>query len=49
MSIFIKEFNGLLFPSKQVQRVMGQLIDMKVEKFEVNMGVDDSIFVKPGK
>jgi len=26
---------------------MGQLID--IEKFEVNMGVDDSIFVKPGK
>ena len=44
-----KDFNGFLFPSKQVQSVMGQLIDMKVDKFEVNTGVDDSIFVKPSK
>ena len=44
-----KDFNGFLFPSKQVQSVMGQLIDLKVDKFEVNTGVDDSIFVKPSK
>jgi predicted Zn-dependent peptidase len=44
-----KDFNGFLFPSKQTQSVMGQLIDMRVDKFEVNTGVDDSIFVKPSK
>lgn len=44
-----KDFNGFLFPSKQVQSVMGQLIDLKVDKFEVNTGIDDSIFVKPSK
>ena len=44
-----KDFNGFLYPSKEIQSVMGQLIDMKVEKFEVNTGVDDSIFVKPSK
>jgi hypothetical protein len=42
-----QEFYGFLFPSKQVQSVMGQLIDMKVDKVEFNSGVDDSIFVKP--
>jgi zinc protease len=44
-----KDFNGFLFPSKQVQSVMGQLIDMKLDKFEVNTGIDDSIFLKPSK
>jgi len=44
-----KEFYGFLFPSKQVQSVMGQLIDMKIDKIEFNSGVDDSIFVKPSK
>jgi predicted Zn-dependent peptidase len=44
-----QEFYGFLFPAKQVQSVMGQLIDMKVDKVEFNSGVDDSIFVKPNK
>lgn len=44
-----KDFNGILYPSKQVQSVMGQLIEMKVDKLEVNTGLDDSIFVKPSK
>lgn len=44
-----KNFSGFLFPSMQTQNVMGQLIDMKVEKFEVNTGIDDSLFVKPSK
>jgi predicted Zn-dependent peptidase len=43
-----KDFNGILSPSKIVQSVMGQLIEMKVENFEINTGVDDSIFLKPG-
>lgn len=42
-----KDFNGFLFPSMITQSVMGQLIDMKVDKLEVNTGVDDAIFVKP--
>lgn len=44
-----KDYGGLLYPSKQVQSVMGQLIDMKVDKLEVNTSIDDSIFVKPIK
>jgi zinc protease len=43
------DFHGFLFPLKQVQSVMGQLIDMKIDKIEFNSGVDDSIFAKPSK
>ncbi|NWF89630.1 MAG: insulinase family protein [Ignavibacteriaceae bacterium] len=44
-----KDYGGILYPAKQVQSVMGQLIDLKVDKLEVNTGVDDAIFVKPVK
>lgn len=42
-----KDFNGLLVPTRVVQSVMGQAIELKLDKFSVNTGVEDSLFVKP--
>jgi zinc protease len=44
-----KDFNGLLFPAKYEQSAMGRSLEMKVEKFEYNTNLSDSLFVKPAK
>ena len=44
-----KDFNGLLSPAKFEQSAMGRSIELKVEKFEYNTNVSDSLFVKPAK
>ncbi|MDE3056355.1 MAG: insulinase family protein [Bacteroidota bacterium] len=42
-----KDFNGYLVPTHIVQSVMGRSIELKLDKFSVNTGVEDSLFVKP--
>ena len=42
-----KDFNGYLVPTKYEQSAMGQVMDLTLDKFEANSGVDDSVFVKP--
>jgi zinc protease len=42
-----QDFNGFLVPTRIVQSVMGQSLELKLDKFIVNTGVDDSLFVKP--
>jgi len=44
-----KDFNGMLSPVKFEQSAMGRSLEMKVEKFEYNTNVSDSLFVKPAK
>ncbi len=41
------DFNGFLVPTRVVQSVMGQSLELKLDKFIVNTGVEDSLFVKP--
>jgi outer membrane lipoprotein-sorting protein len=42
-----KDFNGYLVPTKYEQSAMGQAMELTLDKFEVNTGVDDTVFVKP--
>lgn len=42
-----KDFDGYLMPTKYVQNAMGQAMEMTLEKFNINAGVDDKIFAKP--
>ena len=44
-----KDFKGYLVPSRLQQSVMGQTIEFKLEKFDVNTGVKDALFQKPAK
>ena len=44
-----KDFKGYLVPARLEQGVMGQTIEFKLEKFEVNTGVKDALFQKPAK
>ena len=46
MSVY-KDFNGYLVPTKYEQSAMGQTMDLTLDKFEVNTGVADALFVKP--
>ena len=42
-----QDFNGILVPTHVVQSVMGQAIELKLDKFSINTGVEDSLFAKP--
>ncbi|HEY6953153.1 MAG TPA: insulinase family protein [Bacteroidota bacterium] len=42
-----KDFNGYLMPTKYSQNAMGQSMDLTVDKFDANTGVDDKIFARP--
>jgi predicted Zn-dependent peptidase len=42
-----KDFGGYLMPTKYEQSAMGQAMELTLEKFQVNTGVDDSLFAKP--
>jgi predicted Zn-dependent peptidase len=42
-----KDFSGYLVATRLEQNVMGQTMDLKLEKFEVNKGVSGKIFNKP--
>jgi predicted Zn-dependent peptidase len=44
-----KDFKGYLVPTRLEQSVMGQSMEFKLEKCEVNTGVPDSLFQKPAK
>ena len=44
-----KDFKGYLVPTRLQQNVMGQTVEFKLEKFEVNTGVPDALFQKPVK
>ena len=44
-----KDFKGYLVPTRLQQSMMGQTVDFKLEKFEVNTGVPDAMFQKPSK
>ncbi len=42
-----KNFNGLLAPGHIETTIMGQVISLTTDRFEVNAGVDDKLFEKP--
>jgi len=42
-----KDFKGYLVPTKYEQNMMGQAMELTLDTFEVNIGVNDSIFAKP--
>jgi hypothetical protein len=44
-----KDFKGYLVPTRLEQSVMGQSMEFKLEKFDVNTGVPDALFQKPAK
>ena len=44
-----KDFNGYLVPTKYEQTMMGQTLDLTLDKCEINSGVDDSVFAKPAE
>jgi len=44
-----KDFKGYLVPTRLQQSMMGQTMEFKLEKFEVNTGVKDALFQKPAK
>jgi len=44
-----REIEGLLVPTRFQQRVMGQLLEMKLDTMRVNTGVPDELFEKPAK
>lgn len=44
-----KDFKGYLVPTRLQQNMMGQTMEFKLEKFEVNTGVPDALFQKPVK
>jgi len=42
-----KDFKGYLVATRIEQNVMGQTLELKLEKFEINKGVNDKMFRKP--
>ena len=44
-----KDLKGYLVPTRLQQSMMGQTMEFKLEKFEVNTGVPDVLFQKPAK
>jgi len=44
-----KDFKSYLIPTRLQQSVMGQTIELKLEKCEINTGVKDALFQKPAK
>lgn len=44
-----KDLKGYLVPTRLQQSMMGQTMEFKLEKFEVNTGVPDILFQKPAK
>ena len=44
-----KDFKGYLVPTRLQQSMMGQTMEFKLQKFEVNTGVKDALFQKPAK
>jgi zinc protease len=42
-----KDFNGYRVPTKYDQNAMGQTMELTLDKFEINSGVNDSLFAKP--
>jgi len=44
-----KDFKGYMVPTRLEQSAMGQTVEFKLEKFDVNTGVADTLFQKPAK
>ena len=42
-----KDFKGYLVATRIEQNVMGQTLELKLEKFEINKGANDKLFKKP--
>jgi predicted Zn-dependent peptidase len=42
-----KDFKGYLVATRIEQNIMGQTLELKLEKFEINKGANDKLFKKP--
>ena len=42
-----KDFKGYLVATRIEQSVMGQSLELKLDKFEINKGAKDTLFKKP--